>query len=54
MADRHRDGPLAAGGEHHLVARREAIEAQRQAPETVVVVGIGARQVDHQFWAGQA
>lgn len=46
---RHRDAACATGAENVLVARGETGESQRQPTEPVIVIRIGAGQVDHQL-----
>ena len=42
--DRH--APVAARREDHFITCGKAVEAQRQATQTVIAVGVGASQID--------
>ncbi|HQO30141.1 MAG TPA: hypothetical protein PKY22_11570 [Accumulibacter sp.] len=48
----HYDAACAAGAENVLVARGETGESQRQPTKPVIVIRIGASQIDHQLRAG--
>jgi hypothetical protein len=51
--ERDRDSHVGLSGplRHHFVSRSQALLSERQSPELIGFIRIGAREIDDQLWA---